>query len=85
MSHTIEDSLLKILTEKFYIDVSSFGPDTSLDALGLDSMALMEFIFAVEDDFSIRISEDQLDPSKTSMTFGEFASLIRNADLENKE
>lgn len=84
MTPAIEESLLKILSEKFHIDVGLYTQDTPLDALGLDSLALMEFIFAVEDHFNVRIPEDQLDPSKIGMTFGRFASLIHNADLERK-
>ena len=40
----------------------------ALDQLGLDSLALMEFVFAVEDRFQTRIPEERLDPRQAGLT-----------------
>jgi len=36
----------------------------------------MEFIFAAEDAFSLRIPEDKLDPTQAGLTLGEICKVI---------
>ena len=49
--------LIDLLKNKFGVSVENITPSTTLNALGLDSLSLMEFVFAAEDSFSIRIPE----------------------------
>ena len=62
------DEVAKVLTDTFGVDPSLVARQTTLQNLGLDSLALMEFVFAVEDRFSIRIPEDKLDPRQAGLT-----------------
>ncbi len=55
------------------------GPQVALDQLGLDSLALMEFVFAVEDRFDVRIPEDRLDPRQAGVTLEQLALLLDEA------
>ena len=48
-------------------------------AVGLDSLALMEFVFAVEDRFDVRIPEERLDPRQAGVTLEQLALLIDEA------
>jgi acyl carrier protein len=50
-----------------------------LEQLGLDSLALMEFVFAVEDRFDVRIPEERLDPRQAGVTLEQLARLIDEA------
>ena len=54
-------------------------PEATLDQLGLDSLALMEFVFAVEDRFEVRIPEDRLDPRQAGVTLAHLAQLLDDA------
>ena len=54
-------------------------PDVALDQLGLDSLSLMEFVFAVEDRFDVRIPEDRLDPRQAGVTLEQLAVLLDEA------
>ena len=51
----------------------------TLDQLGLDSLALMEFVFAVEDRFDVRIPEERLDPRQAGVTLEQLATLLDEA------
>ena len=62
MNRALFDIVAGILTEQFEVDPERVRPETSLANLGLDSLALMEFVFAVEDRFQTRIPEERLDP-----------------------
>jgi len=57
-----------ILTDRFDVDAERVRPDAMLVGLGLDSLALMEFVFAVEDRFRTRIPEERLDPRAAGLT-----------------
>lgn len=51
---TIQD----ILVSKFALDRGALTPDAGLDTLGIDSLALLEMLFEIEDRFGLKIKED---------------------------
>ena len=70
------DAIAAVLVDGFRVDRSTLTPETTLDQLGLDSLALMEFVFAVEDRFAVRIPEEQLDPRQAGITLQRLAFLL---------
>jgi acyl carrier protein len=68
MNSELFDEVAKVLTDTFHVDPGLVHGQATLQSLGLDSLALMEFVFAVEDRFSIRIPEDKLDPRQAGLT-----------------
>jgi acyl carrier protein len=72
-------TLTSVLVEQFHVDAATVGPQATLDQLGLDSLALMEFVFAVEDRFDVRIPEDRLDPRQAGVTLEHLALLLDEA------
>lgn len=49
--------LQDLIHEKYGIDPSELDPNTSMREKGLDSLALVEFLFAVEDHFHINLPD----------------------------
>jgi acyl carrier protein len=72
-------TLTSVLVEQFHVDAATVRPQAALDQLGLDSLALMEFVFAVEDRFDVRIPEDRLDPRQAGVTLERLALLLDEA------
>ena len=72
-------AISSILVESFHVDAAALTTETALDQLGLDSLALMEFVFAVEDRFDVRIPEERLDPRQAGVTLAQLATLIDEA------
>jgi acyl carrier protein len=72
-------AISSVLVESFHVDAAALAPDAALDRLGLDSLALMEFVFAVEDRFDVRIPEERLDPRQAGVTLAQLATLIDEA------
>ena len=72
-------AISSILVESFHVDATAVTAETALAELGLDSLALMEFVFAVEDRFDVRIPEDRLDPRQAGVTLAQLATLIDEA------
>lgn len=70
------NSIATILVNDFRVERGAISPATPLTDLGLDSLALMEFVFAVEDAFHLRIPEDRLDPREAGITLQRLCEVI---------
>ena len=77
MNEDLYPAIASVLTEQFNVAPERVTPDATLDSLGLDSLALMEFVFAIEDKFSVRIPEDRLDPRQSGVTLTDLAEMLR--------
>jgi acyl carrier protein len=49
------DRIRAIAIREFEVDGAAIQNDASFEALGIDSLALVEMVFTVEDEFHIRI------------------------------
>jgi acyl carrier protein len=60
----MNSDLINIFAETFGIAESKLLPGATLESLGLDSLAVIEFLFQIEDKFGIQIP-DQVNPPQT--------------------
>lgn len=72
----VYDAVVAVLTDDFEVARDRIRPAAPLQSLGLDSLALMEFVFAIEDRFSLRIPEDQLDPRQAGLTLADLCAAL---------
>lgn len=70
------NTIADILQGEFHVAPADVRPGAALADLGLDSLALMEFVFAVEDAFHLRIPEDRLDPREAGITLQRLCEVI---------
>ncbi len=52
---SVQDKIIAILADQALLDVSDVTLDDTLDSLGIDSMGLVETIFAIEEAFDITV------------------------------
>lgn len=64
--------LQDLIHEKYGIEASALDPHASMREKGFDSLALVEFVFAIEDRFSIAMPDD--DPNID--TLAELAAVV---------
>lgn len=76
MTSNTFDTVARILVNDFHLDAAQVTPETGLLDLSLDSLGLMEFVFAVEDAFKIRIPEERLDPREAGITLQRLCGVI---------
>jgi len=55
----------ELAVKEFSIDAGGLDPNTSLDSLGVDSLSFIEFMFKIEDEFGVTVSDDDLRSIKT--------------------
>ncbi|WP_334190452.1 acyl carrier protein [Noviherbaspirillum sp.] len=58
---TTYERLKQILVSKYQLAPEKLTPDARLEELGVDSLGVMELLFQVEDEFSIRLPSDQVE------------------------
>lgn len=66
--------LQDLIQEKYGIEPAALDPNASIRAAGLDSLALVEFLFAVEDRFGISLPDQPADLD----TLAELAGVVDN-------
>ncbi|RYY97842.1 MAG: acyl carrier protein, partial [Comamonadaceae bacterium] len=54
-------ALQALIQEKYGEEMAGLDPDTSMREKGFDSLALVEFVFAIEDHFHIVLPDDDPD------------------------
>ena len=79
MNSSTFDAIASVLIDQFKVEPGRVTRETTLESLGLDSLALMEFVFAVEDRLDVRIPEDRLDPRQAGVTLAQLAALLDEA------
>ena len=64
--------LQDLIHEKYGIEPASLDPNASMRERGIDSLALVEFVFAIEDKFKISVPDN--DPNID--TLAQLAALV---------
>lgn len=52
--------LVRIIVDEHKLPRETLRPDARLDEVGIDSLAVMELLFQVEEEFGIQIPNDQV-------------------------
>jgi acyl carrier protein len=68
----MNSDLINLFAETFGIAEEKLLPGATLESLGLDSLAVIEFLFQIEDQFNIQIPDQASPPS----TLDEMVQLI---------
>ena len=58
---TTLETMQGLLAEHFDLQVSQLQPESELDKIGLDSLAIIEFMFMVEDEFKIKLPDERVE------------------------
>lgn len=74
------DKVIEIIAEQAMIDTSDVSLDATLDSLGIDSMGLVESIFAIEEAFDITVPFNANDPSESDFDISSVASIVAAID-----
>jgi acyl carrier protein len=76
MSEEILTQIKGIIAEQLDVPEDDVSPEKSFtDDLGADSLAIVELVLALEEEFGIKIPDDQVDNIKT---VGDAVSYIKN-------
>lgn len=73
---TIRSQIHAILAEQAMIPVADVTDEKALSDLGIDSMGVVECIFAIEEDFEIQVPFNANEPSKSDFDLSSVGALV---------
>ena len=76
MSQSVKDKVIGIIAEQAVLEVGDVSMDSTLEDLGIDSLGLVESIFAIEEAFDIQVPFNANDPSSSEFDISSVASII---------
>ena len=83
---TIQDTVVEILAEKALLKPGDVKLDFSISDLGLDSLGIVEIIFALEEQFSIEIDINFNNVNSSDFDISTVQEIIKSIEkiLKNK-
>ncbi|MBV1895782.1 MAG: acyl carrier protein [Rhodobacteraceae bacterium] len=73
---SIQDKVIAIIAEQAVLEPSDVTLDSTLAELGIDSLGLVESIFAIEEEFDISIPFNANNPNDSDFDISNVASII---------
>ena len=73
---SVKDKVIEIIAEQAVLEVSDVTPDSTLEDLGIDSLGLVESIFAIEEAFDISVPFNANEPNESDFDISNVASII---------
>lgn len=76
MTDTVRDRIITIIAEQAMVDAADIRPETTPADLGIDSLGLVESIFAIEEEFDISIPFNANEPEKSEFDISSMGAII---------
>ena len=76
MSDPVSDAIAQIIAEQALIDAEQIKPETTMEELGLDSLALVEVVFGIEEKFDISVPYNANDPEASEFDLSNVAAVV---------
>jgi acyl carrier protein len=76
MADSVKDRVIRIIAEQAVLEPSDVSPDQTLEDLGIDSLGLVESIFAIEEAFDISVPFNANEPDKSEFDISSVAAIV---------
>ncbi len=73
---SIQDRVIRIIADQAVLDPTDVTLDSTLDSLGIDSLGLVESIFAIEEAFDISVPFNANNPAESDFDISSVRSII---------
>lgn len=73
---SIQDRVIEIIAEQAVLEPSDVTLDSTLEDLGIDSLGLVESIFAIEEAFDIQVPFNANEPEASEFDISSVASIV---------
>lgn len=82
---SIKDQVIAIIAEQAMLEPSDIKMDNTLEDVGIDSLGLVESIFAIEETFNINVPFNANEPSASAFDISSVAAIIRAVEQLKSE
>jgi len=73
---SIKDQVITIIAEQAMLETGDIAMDNTLDDIGIDSLGLVECIFAIEEAFDIDVPFNANDPKASDFDISSIAAIV---------
>ncbi|MBU2936881.1 MULTISPECIES: phosphopantetheine-binding protein [Pacificibacter] len=77
MSDEIKTKIIAIIAEQAVLEPSDVRDDQDLDDLGIDSLGLVECIFAIEETFDISVPFNANEPDQSDFDISSVSAIVK--------
>ncbi|WP_413871441.1 acyl carrier protein [Albidovulum sp.] len=77
MTTSVRDRVIAIIAEQAVLDVAEVRPEMTLQDLGIDSLGLVEAIFAIEETFDVTVPFNANEPGKSAFDMSSVEAMVR--------
>ncbi len=77
---SVQDRVIRIIADQAMIEPSDVAVTDTMQALGIDSMGLVECIFALEEEFDIEVPFNANEPEKSDFDISSVASVVAGVE-----
>ena len=82
---SLTDKIIVIIAEQAVLETSDVTLDSTLEDLGIDSLGLVESIFAIEEEFDITVPFNANEPSNSDFDISSVSKIIEGVTRLVKE
>ncbi len=72
----IETKVIEIIAEQAVLEPSDVRLESTLESLGIDSLGLVESIFAIEEAFDVSVPFNANEPTKSAFDISTVSSIV---------
>ena len=73
---SVQDKVIAIIAEQAVLEPADVGLDSTLESLGIDSLGLVESIFAIEEAFDISVPFNANEPAASDFDSSSVGAII---------
>ena len=82
---SVTDKIIKIIAEQAVLETSDVTMESTLEGLGIDSLGLVESIFAIEEEFDITVPFNANEPTNSDFDISSISKIIEGVERLLKE
>ena len=82
---SVTDKIIVIIAEQAVLETSDVTLESTLEDLGIDSLGLVESIFAIEEEFDITVPFNANEPSNSDFDISSVSKIIEGVTRLVKE
>ena len=82
---SVTDKIFEIIAEQAVLETSDVTMESTLEDLGIDSLGLVESIFAIEEEFDITVPFNANEPTNSDFDISSISKIIEGVERLLKE
>jgi acyl carrier protein len=81
----IRGKVIEIIADQAIVEISDVNEESTLEGLGIDSLGLVESIFAIEETFDIQVPFNANQPDESPFDLSSVATIIQGIEILIRE